>query len=196
MKSRMFIFILFVFVLIAIQSTKSNPPSTKLYLCSHLGIPIYPDSSKSSIVTENYLTETPCREGIKGSYLFKHSSSNHANRQNFSFELKSDILGGEYEISLDLASAEEITIKVEMSIILINSESETVIARGDVDVSSAEFKRYQINIDGIDPQAQKGDRLVLRIKNLSDSFTGLMQSGNLDLGTGIEQCYIKVPWKI
>lgn len=46
-----------------------------------------------------------------------------------------------------------------------------------------------------DPDAQNGDRLVLRIRNQSDKHRCLFRYGDSN-HLGIEQCYIKVPWKI
>jgi hypothetical protein len=150
------------------------PPLTELYLCG----------SQSG---GQWLQEEPCF-GFKATEFLWAVSTEYPSRS-FDYELDGDIPGGLYEIALDLAVEEGSEGEFEISIAHVHGDARTVLAQTVVTATSTEFQRFTISVDGIDPDAQAGDRLVLMARNLSD-HSNKLQFGHLDSG----QCYVKVPW--
>lgn len=108
----------------------------------------------------------------------------------FSYPLTGDIDGKTYIFSLWLASAGTTTF--EVSILVLQDDTETVLASTSFKSSSDQYEEFIAVVEGLDPDTAEGDTLVLRISSSGALQAGQIKPGGLAYGADTAS-YIKVP---
>ena len=172
--------------------TSTTDPTTKWYLAGERNsVMATREGTLQSTPPEGYDIDLSFDPYGKKDTFEDSDASISTNQVSFNHALGGDIPGGLYEVVLNLATAKEERGKNAFEVVIVLDKKDTSIEIGRTVVTGASItqRQFTLRIIGIDPEAEKGDRLKLVIENLS-AYGGTLRYGS---GDGYLS-YIKSPW--